>query len=650
MSEHLTDSNELKHKLWIDDVSAENELAAKRKRGEVDDQESRTLTEFMHNGYAIVDIGDVGDSINALEREVGELWSNPPFDLAAAGPVYGGRPLPLSELAPLVKRGPGVRILDLHSHSSGARDLYLNAKIHRLVNLILGNQPVATQSLFFEYGSTQGLHRDPWYVNHTPRTHLVAAWFALEDIHPDAGPLRYVPGSHRMPWYRFSTGDVVFHDPRVTADERAAALEHLDQQIEKRGHKVQPALPRKGQVFLWHGSLVHGGSPVVNEALTRKSLVIHYGRSDTHPRRGVGMTVRGVTRFFYTEDKYQHVSGAEGFHSPFSGKRPADFADVESPSAPAPAAEPARAPSPAAAPAPAPAPVTAAAPAAAPSPWPTRTRWWQSPQICRHINRRICGVDVDGTEGGDIHVLKVVSEGKPFPRAVSIVRANAYHELKLLQAGVVENFVLHVPQRRAAETEALASSMGVRERVSLDFTDPLTRDIETEYDLVYWKDSLNGMPSAYAAVGWSKQVLAPGGFFYLNGFCGPTRLQYTDRQLHLAELARRSLSKKYLADPSDPARKIMPLRRERRSVGLLAAEDPTECPDSSGILPAVRGLFPDANITLTGGVVYSLALHDILANFDEQADSAVLEMMLLADDLCVEAGESLYCVAVGQRS
>jgi len=33
---------------------------------------------------------------------------------------------------------------------------------------------------------------------------------------------------------------------------------------------------KKGDVFLWHGMLVHGGSPVKNPALTRKSMVIHY--------------------------------------------------------------------------------------------------------------------------------------------------------------------------------------------------------------------------------------------------------------------------------------------------------------------------------------------------------------------------------------
>ncbi len=524
--------------------------------------------------------------------------------------------------------------------------------------MILGHQAVATQSLFFEYGSTQSLHRDPWYVNHTPRTHLVAAWFSLEDVHPDSGPLRYVPGSHRMPWYRFSTNDVVFHDPRVTAEERTAALAHMDEQIAKRGLKVQAALPRKGQVFLWHGSLVHGGSHVVNPALTRNSLVVHYGRTDTHPNRGVGMTRDRVTRVFYTDQKYRHPSGTQGFHNPFRGKTAADFADATTPASPpkpaAPTAEPARQPAPTPAPAVragAPATAQVAAPvAAANRAAVTRTRWWQSKTICRHINRRICGVEVDGTDGGDIELLKRTTQGTPFPRAVSIVRSGAFHELRLLQEGIVEEFVLHVPEARATAIKEMALSMGVAKRVTLDFGNPLFREASPDFDLVYWKDTLSGMPSAFAAVAWSKQVLRPSGAFYVNGFCGPTRLQYTDRQLSMAELARRALSKDYLANPHDPTRAEVPFRSQRPSVTRMVEADPTNCPDSSGILPAIRSLWPNADVTLAGGVVYSLALEDILANFEEERDNALLRAMLLADDLCVEAGESLYCVALARQS
>jgi phytanoyl-CoA hydroxylase len=325
MSKHLTSSNDLLNQLWIDDSAAPRKLEAKARTGEIDEAERAVLSEFIDKGYAFLKPGGLDQHIDALVTGVDDLWRDPPFDLAGAGPLNGGRPMPLVELAVQQRRAPGVRILDLHSHLAAARELYLNERVHRMCSLILGGQAVATQSLFFEYGSTQSLHRDPWYVNHTPRTHLVAAWFALEDAHPDSGPLSYVAGSHRLPWYRFSTDDVVFHDALVTDDERRKATDHMNALIAERKMTVEKALPRRGEVFLWHGSLVHGGSPVVDPTRTRRSLVVHFGRADTHPRRGVALARNGVTRLFYTDKKYVASSGTLGFHNPMVGAKPSDW-------------------------------------------------------------------------------------------------------------------------------------------------------------------------------------------------------------------------------------------------------------------------------------------------------------------------------------
>jgi ectoine hydroxylase-related dioxygenase (phytanoyl-CoA dioxygenase family)/SAM-dependent methyltransferase len=321
---YLTAENELAHPLWLDLPDASATLQHKLDTGEVNASEAAILSAFMRDGYATVDLGDLEAVIGDLLDDVDRLWQAPPSDLAGAGHVNGGRPLPLSELAPQIERGPGVRILDLHSHSDAARELYLNEHIHRLCSLVLGHRAVATQTLFFEYGSGQSLHRDPWYVNHHPRSHLVAAWFALEDVLPDAGPLMYVPRSHKLPYYRFATDDVVFHDPRVSGEERNLAIAHMHQQMAERGLVAEPALPRLGQVFLWHGSLIHGGSPVINPALTRRSLVVHFGRLDTHPRRGTSVERHGKSQVFRTEAKHTSARGAIGFHNPLAGTALAD--------------------------------------------------------------------------------------------------------------------------------------------------------------------------------------------------------------------------------------------------------------------------------------------------------------------------------------
>ena len=39
-------------------------------------------------------------------------------------------------------------------------------------------------------------------------------------------------------------------------------------------------LPKKGDVIIWHANLIHGGAPVTDPSLTRKSMVVHYYAKD----------------------------------------------------------------------------------------------------------------------------------------------------------------------------------------------------------------------------------------------------------------------------------------------------------------------------------------------------------------------------------
>jgi ectoine hydroxylase-related dioxygenase (phytanoyl-CoA dioxygenase family) len=51
---------------------------------------------------------------------------------------------------------------------------------------------------------------------------------------------------------------------------------YIHQKIDEYGLKEETFLPKKGDVFIWHAQLLHGGSPIKNPQITRKSLVSHY--------------------------------------------------------------------------------------------------------------------------------------------------------------------------------------------------------------------------------------------------------------------------------------------------------------------------------------------------------------------------------------
>jgi phytanoyl-CoA hydroxylase len=131
---------------------------------------------------------------------------------------------------------------------------------------------------------------------------LVVSLICLEDVSPDAGPLVYYPGSHKLPPYRFSHGEL-----HAVPTEMPKCLSYVDQQIAQAGIEPKVFLGRAGDVFLWHGQLLHGGSPINDLSRTRKTLVTHYWRAqDMQPHQVIKVHETG----YYYNREHQRVAQA----------------------------------------------------------------------------------------------------------------------------------------------------------------------------------------------------------------------------------------------------------------------------------------------------------------------------------------------------
>jgi ectoine hydroxylase-related dioxygenase (phytanoyl-CoA dioxygenase family) len=118
-----------------------------------------------------------------------------------------------------------------------------------------------------------------------PPWNLLAAWVALEDIDPRSSVLAYVPGSHRLGYYRFEGGDYRF-DAKRHGDAEAQAMADFEQaQCAAAGLEVATFAPPKGGLLVWHHSLLHGGPRAQDSSLTRKSFVVHYTSRDAMASR-----------------------------------------------------------------------------------------------------------------------------------------------------------------------------------------------------------------------------------------------------------------------------------------------------------------------------------------------------------------------------
>lgn len=163
------------------------------------------------------------------------------------------------------------KVNDLYLECASVRHLALNARLAPILQALLGDAPVLCNSLNFEYGSEQPDHVDALYMTPESPGRLVAAWVALEDCSPAAGPLRYYPGSHLIPPYVFSDGGH-HHIPA----EMPAWHAYMDAQVEAHGLQAQRFAARRGDVFIWSAQLLHGGSPIQDRSATRRSAVFHY--------------------------------------------------------------------------------------------------------------------------------------------------------------------------------------------------------------------------------------------------------------------------------------------------------------------------------------------------------------------------------------
>lgn len=181
--------------------------------------------------------------------------------------------------APDEARHRPYKMNDLFLESEQVRALVLAPRLAAKLNEMLGGSPLVCNTLNFEFGSSQPYHTDSLYMTPPRDFNLVATWIALEDVHPDSGPLRFYAGSHKIPPFLFSHG-------RMTAvpGEMPGFNAYMQAEIEQRGLEERHFEARKGDVFIWHSQLLHGGTPVENPALTRRSLVTHYFRRDDMPQ------------------------------------------------------------------------------------------------------------------------------------------------------------------------------------------------------------------------------------------------------------------------------------------------------------------------------------------------------------------------------
>jgi SAM-dependent methyltransferase/ectoine hydroxylase-related dioxygenase (phytanoyl-CoA dioxygenase family) len=276
-----------------------------RKNSKAQSEQDEQLDHWNANGYLVLPQAVDPAICDAISREVERHTGNERRGFGSRLSIdvlhgsYAGRLLRAADAPDEVFAGP-FKLNNLFVDSESVRRGMYHATVVDALRKVLGDAPVAINSLNFVRGSQQPPHIDSWYMPPPRDYSLAVASLCLEDVDPQAGPLFYYPGSHRIPPYRFSHGGLNAVDA-----EMPACREYIDAEIAKRGLRRETFVGRKGDVFLWHCQLLHGGTQIDDPARTRRSLVVHYWGKATVPPEDLGAFVPGnyyLKRNYYFMD------------------------------------------------------------------------------------------------------------------------------------------------------------------------------------------------------------------------------------------------------------------------------------------------------------------------------------------------------------
>lgn len=238
-------------KAWFDRPDAENHIMALLESDTISEKEAGYLRDFVRQGFVVMeDMIDDGlvDNVNAE------------IDMAIASGYMG------------YEKGSSDRLEQLHVHYPSMRELWLDKRYRRIVDIIFNAQSRPCQTLTFVNGSQQPAHQDLIYLTPFPAGYMCGTWIALQDVVENSGELIVYPGSHREKRiYLKNTGCAKVNGDSTELDSKIYPM------WADVASRYEPFVyrPKKGTVLIWHENLLHSGSTRLDMSLERRSVVIH---------------------------------------------------------------------------------------------------------------------------------------------------------------------------------------------------------------------------------------------------------------------------------------------------------------------------------------------------------------------------------------
>jgi SAM-dependent methyltransferase len=159
------------------------------------------------------------------------------------------------------------------------------------------------------------------------------------------------------------------------------------------------------------------------------------------------------------------------------------------------------------------------------------------------------------------------------------------------------------------------------------------------FDFMYFFQSLHHIEALEELLEACARALRPTGILMVNDFVGPSRFQWTNAQLEMANEVLQVLPEELRRDLSGLGLRLKKQVR-RRTINEMMTGDPSEAVRSGEIEALLRRWFDIIEEKPWGGTLNNLIFEDIAGNFnsDKGYHRAIIELLIRLENTVVEAG------------
>ncbi len=239
------------------------------------------------------------------------------------------------------------------------------------------------------------------------------------------------------------------------------------------------------------------------------------------------------------------------------------------------------------------------------------TNWWNIPAVKERFNELI---------SGDRHIdHRIYIQQKYLPKrkdltALSLGCGTGQNEIAWGEMGIFNRLdAFDISESRISQAAAAAAGKGLDKVIQFSVADAQEIDPgESRYDLVLFEGSLHHFSPVGEILSKVNRSLKPEGFLVVFDFVGPSRFQWSRRQLEVVNGLLKVFPLHYRKKWQSRDCKTRVFRPGRLS---MRWSDPSEAADSANILPSLKQIFEVVELKEMGGTILQLLFAGIAHHF-----------------------------------